>query len=512
MSLRWASAYLLPPRPALGDWPVAGACAGLLLGMAELALAAPTGSPPPRLAALTIAGLALALACASFGVGCVLEILRVRPSHSALVAWVTGLIALATAAPLALPRPGASPLAGLLAFGLVAALVLSVSFAAAGIADRSERAGIPARGILWWGATALLVAAGERIWLGPEATGARWGALLAGLWLAGALAVCSIYLIARRQGASQPLAPFGRILVMLVSAAAAAAAAPWALPWLLAERDLPAPGSAPANILIVALGAASRTAATQSHAEDSFGGWTGIRYEPLVPEPADALEALLTLPDGAALVPALAADGYRTAMILTDPGVAHDFGVRQVDGRTGDRAQLEGELRWLAVAPWLVGPGRGALQRLGLGGDVRTPDQLSSDARGWLLRQGASAGPFFLLVDFRRRESASAAAPEQEDAALAALLDHLDQVGLGQRTLVALVRTGGLREPPLTILVRPPLAWPGSSGTQVALRPVQASELGATLRKLARGDGKTPVEFPGIVRVRPVGAPRVARA
>jgi hypothetical protein len=479
--------------------------------MAELALAAPTGSPPPWLAALTIAGVALALACASFAVGCALEILRVRPSHSALVAWVTGLIALVTAAPLAVPRPGASWLPGLAALGLVTALVLSVSFAAAGIADRSERAGIPARGILWWGATALLVAAGERIWLGPDATGVRRAALVAGLWLAAAAAACSIYLIARRRGASRPLAPFGRILILLVSAAAVAAAAPWALPWLLAERDLPAPGTAPANILIVALGAASRTAATESHAEVAFGGWTGIRYEPLVPEPADALAALLTLPDGAALVPALAADGYRTAMVLTDPGVAHDFGVRQVDGRPGARAQLESELRWLAAAPWLVGPGRGALRRLGLGGDVRTPDQLSSDARGWLLRHGASAGPFFLLVDFRRLESALAPAPEDEDAALAALLDHLDQVGLGQRTLVVLVRTGGLGEPPLSILVRPPLAWPGSSGTRVSMRPVQASELGATLRKIARSDGKTPVVFPGVVRVRPAGAVRVAR-
>jgi hypothetical protein len=47
--------------------------------------------------------------------------------------------------------------------------------------------------------------------------------------------------------------------------------------------------------------------------------------------------------------------------------------------------------------------------------------------------------------------------------------------------------------------VRPPLAWPGSAGDSTAVRPVQASELGATLRKIARGDGKTPVAFPGVV-------------
>jgi len=500
MSLSGASVYLLPPRPALRDWPVAGACAGLLLGLAELALAAPTGPPPPRLAALTIAAPALALAGASLAVGSAQRLLQARPSHSALVAWVTGLIALAPVAPLGLPRAGSPRLAGLAAFGLAAALVLGVSLLAARVADRAERAGTPASGILWWGATALLVAAGERIWLGPSPAGAAPAALLAGLWLAGAGAACAVYLLARRRGASRPVAPFGRILGVLAVAAAAAASAPWALPWLLAEREVAAPGDTPANILIVALGAASRTAAgTAAPADASFGGWTGIRYEPLVPEPADALEALLTLPDGVALVPALASDGYLTATICADAGIARDFGAREVDARLGARARLEGELRWLAAAPWLTGPGRPALARLGLGGDVRTPEQLSSDARGWLLRRSVSAVPFFLLVDFRRRESELAAAPEHEDAALAALLDHLDEGGLSQRTLVVLVRTGGLHEPPLSVVVRPPVAWPGSSGSQVALRPVQASELGATLRRIARGDGKTPVVFPGVV-------------
>jgi hypothetical protein len=287
---------------------------------------------------------------------------------------------------------------------------------------------------------------------------------------------------------------------VLVAASLAAASAPWALPWLLVERDAPPPSDAPANILIVALGSPSRTAAaTESHAEASFSGWTGIRYELLVPDPTDALESLLTLPDGAALVPALAADGYRTAAIQTDAAVAHDFGAHQVDSRPGARARLEGELRWLAAAPWLAGPGRHTLWRLGLGDDVRTPEQLSSDARGWLLRQGASGGPFFLLVDFRRRESAPAPSSDHEEAALTGLLDHLDQIGLSQRTLVALARTGGSREPPLSVLVRPPLPGPGIAPRPPVVRPVQASELGATLRRIARGDGKTPVVLPGVV-------------
>ena len=498
MSFPGLPVFLLPPRPSLPDWPLAGACAGLLLALAELLLAAPS-RPPPGLALLGVASLALALALAALLLGAALQAVRQRPSYSALVAWVAGLIPLAAAAPLALPGAGASALLsrGLLAIAALAAL--GMGFAAAQLADRSERSGTPASPTLWWGATALLVAAGERAWLGPGPTGAPQAALLAGIWLLGAAAACAVYLLARRRGASRPRAPFGRILLALVAAGAAAAGAPRALPWLLTERELPAPGNAPANILIVALGSASSTAAgTESEVEHSFGGWTGIRYEPVVPEPADGLEALLTLPDGAPLVPALAADGYVTAVIRSEPAVAHDFGARQVDRRPGDRARLEGELRWLAAAPWLAGPGRHALGRLGLGGDVRTPGQLSSDARGWLLRQGASAGPFFLLVDFRRRESADTTAPEHEDA-VTALLEHLDQVGLSQRTLVVLVRTGGSRQPPLRVVVRPPLAWPGSARGGAAARPVEASELGATLRKIARGDSKTPVAFPGVV-------------
>lgn len=499
MSFSGLPVFLLPPRPSLRDWPLAGACAGLLLGLAELLLAAPT-RPPPRLALLGVASLALALALGGLLLGVALQALRRRPSYSALVAWVAGLIPLAAAAPLALPRGDVFGPVSLGLLGIASLAALGTAFAAARLADRSERSGTPASAILWWGATALLVAAGERVWLGPGPMGATQSVLLAGVWLAGAAAACAIYLLARRRGASRPRAPFGRIVLALVAVGMAAAGAPWALPWLLAERDLPAPGNAPANILIVALGSASRAApGSESQAEVPFGSWPGIHYEPLVPEPADALESLLTLPDGAPLVPALAADGYATALIRTEAAAAHDFGARQVDAQPGARAQLEGELRWLAAAPWLAGPGRSALRRLGLGGDVRTPEQLSSDARGWLLRRVASASPFFLLVDFRRRESADAAAPEHEDDAVTALLDHLDQVGLSQRTLVLLVRTGGSREPPLRVVVRPPLAWPGSAGDSTAVHPVQASELGATLRKIARGDGKTPVAFPGVV-------------
>jgi hypothetical protein len=499
MSFPGLAVFLLPPRPAPRDWPIAGASAGLLLALAELGLAAPA-RPPPDLALLGAASLALGLGLAAFGVGLTLRALGRRTSYSALVAWVSGLIALAALAPLALPRPEVSGLLALGALVLAALAAAAVAFAASQLADRSERAGTPANAIWCWGATAAVVAAGERLLLGERALG--WPALAgaAGAVLLGALAACAAFALARRRGAGRPRASFAQLLAGLAALALAAAYAPTAVPWLLAEREPPPAAGAPANILVLAFGAGAGVArAPGSRAHDALAGWTGILYEPLVPEPQRSLEALLTLPDGAPLAPALAGDGYATAAILADPSLGQELGTREIDARPGARARLERDLRWLAAAPWLAGPGRHLLERLGLGGGVRPPAQLASDARGWLLRRGASPIPFFLLVDFRSLDPSGAAAGVGAEDAAASLLDHLGQIGLADRTLVVLAQTEGTRERPLRVLIRPPLAWPGGAGSATASRPVRASELGATLRQIARGDGATPIPFPGVV-------------
>jgi hypothetical protein len=501
MSFPGAPVFLLPPRPALRDWPLAGACAGLLLALAELLLASPS-LPPPTLAILGVVSLAVGLALAALGLGLALRMLRQRPSHSELVAWVAGLIALAAVASLVLPRPGVSRLGSLGAL-LAGALAAALAARAAGqLADRSERSGIPANALLCWGAAALVIAVGERLLLGGSELGWLSLPLLGSAVLAGAVAAGAVFTLARRRGSSRPRASFGVLLTVLASLTLAAAFAPAALPWLLADRAPPPPVGAPANILVLAFGAGIAVSdASEARELGALGGWTGIRYEPRVPEPERALEAVLTLPDGSSLVPALADDGYRTAAIFADPSLGQEVGAREVDARPGARVRLERDLRWLAVAPWLAGPGRRLLARLGMEGEGRSPEQLASDARGWLLGRAASPIPFFLLVDFRCRDGVGAVGGAREEASIASLLDHLDQVRLAERTVVVLAQTGGPRDRPLRVVVRRPLAWPGVAGSPTASRRIEASELGAALRQTARSDGTTPIPFPGVVRI-----------
>ena len=500
MSFPGVPAFLLPPRPALRDWPLAGACAGSLLGLAELAFAAPAALSPP-LAILVVTSLALVVALAAGVLGLLLHGLRSRPSYSALVAWVAGLIGLAAATPLALPRADHSELVGLGALLFAGLAMAGATFAAARLADRSERSGTPANALLVWGATATVVAAGERASLADPALSV---ALLGGLVLGGAGVACAVFSIARRRRSIRPHASFARLLSLLVLLALTAAFAPRALPWILADGELPPQGNAPAHILILAVGpAVAVPGPSDARSMGALAGWSGIRYEPLFPEPTPALEALLTLPDGAALVPMLAADGYATAVILADAALAQPIAAREIDARPSGRAQLERDLGWLAAAPWLAGLGRPALDRLGLGGDVRTPGQLASDARAWLLRRRASPSPFFLLVDFRHLGAVDPTESAREEQAAVSLLNHLDQAGLSERTVVLLVRTGGEHEPPLRVVVRPPLAWARDAGEPIVARPVQASELAAALRQIARGDGVTPIEFPGVIGARP---------
>ena len=61
--MRDPSLVLMPPRPRIADWILAGASAGAVLGLAELAIVFLGGhSPPPPLSLLVIAAEVLAVA------------------------------------------------------------------------------------------------------------------------------------------------------------------------------------------------------------------------------------------------------------------------------------------------------------------------------------------------------------------------------------------------------------------------------------------------------------------
>jgi hypothetical protein len=287
-----------------------------------------------------------------------------------------------------------------------------------------------------------------------------------------------------------------------VAAVLAAASAPAALPWLLADRELaPAEGS-PARMLVAVYGPAAPGEASESAL---LAGERGIAYALDVGDAGRPLEALLAPPAGDPLVPLLVRRGYATAAVVADGSLGPDVGAVQRDARPGARARVSGDLRWVASGPWLAGPARRVFERLGLGDAARTPEQLASAARGWLLQHGGSATPFFLLVDLRHREPRTPAELARDEAVLDGLLDHLDQSRLGERTLVLLARAGHPGERQLRALLRPPLAWRAASAEPLA-RPVRASELAAALEEIARGDVSNPVSLPGVASAWPRGA------
>ena len=498
MSLPGVPVFLLPPRPAPRDWPLAGACAGLLLGLAELAFAAPDG-PPARLAILSVTCLALALGLAAGILGFVLHELRGRSSHSALVAWVAGLIGFAAVTPLALPHADRSGLLALAALLLAALAMAGVAFAAARLADRSERSGTPANAMLVWGATAIAVAAGERAAFDGSALGVAPLALLGGLVLGGAGVACAVFSLARRRGSSRPRASFARLCGLLAVVALAAAYAPRALPWLLAERDLPPQTGVPAHILILVVDSAG---ASGTQGIGTLASWSGIRYEPLVPEPTRALEALLTLPDGAPLVPALDADGYVTAAILADAELSQAVGAREVDARPGRARAARARAALARGGAVARGPGPTCARAARAWAVMSARPRSSPPTRGAGCCDGArprsrsscsstsacsSRGPI-------AAESGSRARKRRPRCSTISI-----RWGSPIARVVVLARTGGAQS-------RRCASWcarrsPGrrSDGEAVVARPVQASELGATLRQIARGDGITPIAFPGVI-------------
>ena len=241
MTLRTQSGFLLPPRPRASDWTYAGLSAGMILGISEVLVAYPAGSPPPPPIALLIIGAnALLVGVISSLLGFALRTSKRRISHSGMVGAMLGPLLGASIAGLIWQHatlPG-MPTALFLS-GLATALMLAVaaSLAAMRLGETLERGARSLSGPFIWFAVALPMAAAERIlWLQTGKVIEVVG-LIGIPFLVVAIAMATFEWVRRR--GSRPPRSFRRVTALLVLGAIAVAFLPWALPWVLGDFELP---------------------------------------------------------------------------------------------------------------------------------------------------------------------------------------------------------------------------------------------------------------------------------
>ncbi len=481
---------ILPPPPRRRDWWLAGVTAGALLGAAELVLVAWIGpAPPERLALALGAGSALLVALPCLVLGVLLRLARRRPPHAALVGCVLG-------AMLAAPVLG-----GLLATGTASDarswLALAFAVGAGGVAARLganlEAGGLPLPGISVLAIAALLVAAGE--------TASRLAAIATprGLALAGVLAIAIALAgtrLALRGVRHRTVSPARWTLGALgaLSLLVAAAFASRVLPWLVSDGTLPAIAAGPPNLLLVDLGTVRADEPAPVGIE--LLASEGVPYTLEASGERGASESI-----GAGdLLEALAGRGYAAGAILRDPDRAGTVPVLHRDVRPGAALWLAQFGHHVSAGPvFRVLPSR-ALERVGLGGRVRAPGEIASDARGWLVRwrMDQSHSPFALLIDFS--DSRRAHAEDGADLATVSIRNLLRDLGVDTRTLVfaAVVRrdpNGARVEAALSPPAVPGLTHDASDRPTALTREALASALLA----LADLDEATHPTLPGVV-------------
>ncbi len=502
----------LPPRPALLDWLWAGASAGLVLGLAELAVAVPMGSAlPPPLAVLVLGIDSAVVALGSLLIGAILRVRSVRLSRSGLVGAVVGPLLFAAISGRfwsELTTGGPPEMIDLLGLMTAALFAAAAGLAASRLADALERRGIVCSAQYVWGGVSLPLAASERLIHAGWFSG-QFGSLIAlAMVLTVAAAGWATIVIAQRRDTHSAWT-FGWSLLCLGAASIGAAAAPTLLPWLLYDRDAPELGIGPANFLIVVLPAPNQSDLSRSLEPQAVTltlerlALEGPSYQILSETHQAGARALLTDNRDAAVVPQLANAGYATAAILPGGNVPPELAAAEVDARPGARRLLMGPLAWLAAAPLLTGPALPLLRLLGLDTETRDADRVAERAKAWLLdwRMERSAVPFFLFVDFR-----NAAPPqngesllERSDARLGDILEHLRMLGVENSTLIVVLSAGssqpGLKARTSRAVLRAPRDWPQPAGP-IGKGPISGGQLGNFLIEVSQSDGKFPVALP----------------
>ncbi len=506
--------FRLPPRPAFLDWLWAGASAGLVFGLAELAVAVPGGAAlDPRLAVLALGIDSAMVALGSVLVGAFLRSRSVRLSRSGLVGAVVGPLLFAAISGRFWNELTAGGLPELIDFsGLMTAALFATAagLVASRLADALERRGVVCSALYVWGGVSPPLAASERLahteWFsGPV------GVLIAlAVVLTAAAAAWGTVEIAQRRD-SHNARTFRWLLLWLGIASIGAAAAPTLLPWLFYEPDASEIGIGPANFLIAVLPdpngsepsrSAEHPVVTLTLERLTSEGWS---YEILAETREAAARALLTDARGAAVVPQLSDAGYATAAILPGGAAPPELAAAEVDARPGARRLLEGPLAWLGAAPILTGPALPLLRSLGLDTETRDADRVAERAKAWLLdwRMERSAAPFFLFVDFRNAAPPRNGEPllERSDARLGDILEHLRMLGVEDSTLVVVLSPSsppaGLRARPSRAVLRAPRSWPRPVWS-IEKGPISGGQLGGFLIEVSRSGEKFPLASPDL--------------
>ena len=328
-----AAVYLLPPKARAIDWPLAGACAGLVLTLVEFLVAAAgrTGLTPP-IALMLASGNVLLVTLPCVAIGAVQGALGLRAPHSVLVLGVVGPLLFAAIAGSLLAKGGAG------AFATALALALGIGALSAGIAwlgDRAERAGVAASGPFVWGATAVLLVGSAQT---SEGTGSFWSLIFAALVLVGGTIVA--HEVVKRRGGGGRMR-FGNMLLLLaVSTLLIATHALW-MPWLLVNsesRSRTTSRVTRANVLVLTVPEGDTAARFAALAVDS------------VDRPGEDLDALLRSAEGGWIAASLGRSGYTTGAIARDPRLARRRGASDFDARLGGLALLRGPASWMASA------------------------------------------------------------------------------------------------------------------------------------------------------------------
>jgi hypothetical protein len=480
----------------------------VILGISELLVSYPAGSPPsPPIALLLVATNALVVGVLSTLLGVVLQTSEKRISHSGMIGATLGPLLGAAIAGAIWQQATIPKMPALLAVsGLATALMLvvAVSLATMRLGESFERGSLFFSGPFVWFAAALPMASAERILWSNTGTAIAIAGLVGIPLLAVAIAIARFEWVQRR--GSRPPRSFSRVFVLLVLGAIAAAFLPRAIPWWFADPQLPAlDEQGPANILVVALGAAPASAAIESEPGFAFFAPASARYENVQPDGPSGVREILTNSAGTSVPSELAANGYAAAAILTDPEREPTLQGVEIDSAPGAQRLLAESFGWMAGASLLTGPGEPLLAALGLGETYRTPDQIAAAAKRWLTdwRMRRAPAPFFLYVDFGATDGVDRR--DAAEAGLLELLDQLEQLAVDHRTAILIASDPDARSsadsgppPPFAAVLRPPADWPQSTRGVRVPRKIYPRELGAALLEMAnRNPRAVPRVLPG---------------